>query len=72
MMMVSCYLFVQDMELLPDGDLTLIGDRGATLSGGQKARVNLARSEQSDSRHVCVTQKTHNLEMNFVDGLISH
>lgn len=34
----------QDLELLPGGDLTLIGDRGATLSGGQKARVNLARS----------------------------
>uniref|UniRef100_A0A3B3XE74 ATP-binding cassette, sub-family C (CFTR/MRP), member 4 n=1 Tax=Poecilia mexicana TaxID=48701 RepID=A0A3B3XE74_9TELE len=31
-------------KLFPDGDLTLIGDRGATLSGGQKARLNLARA----------------------------
>lgn len=28
-----------DFEQLPEGDRTLIGDRGASLSGGQKARV---------------------------------
>ena len=35
--------------MLVDGDLTLIGDRGVTLSGGQKARVSLARAVYSDA-----------------------
>uniref|UniRef100_A0A669F1K2 ATP binding cassette subfamily C member 4 (PEL blood group) n=1 Tax=Oreochromis niloticus TaxID=8128 RepID=A0A669F1K2_ORENI len=39
----------RDMDLLPGGDLAIVGDRGANLSGGQKARVSLARSVYQDA-----------------------
>lgn len=34
----------RDFALLPFGDKTIAGERGVTLSGGQKARINLARA----------------------------
>ncbi|KAG0096414.1 hypothetical protein BGZ93_004576 [Podila epicladia] len=34
----------QDLKLFPFGDQTEIGERGVNLSGGQKARLSLARS----------------------------
>ena len=33
-----------DFEMLPNGDLTEIGERGITVSGGQKQRLNIARA----------------------------
>jgi ATP-binding cassette subfamily C (CFTR/MRP) protein 1 len=34
----------QDIEMLPGGDMTEIGEKGINLSGGQKARIALARA----------------------------
>lgn len=38
-----------DFELFPFGDGTLTGDRGCSLSGGQKSRINLARALYRDA-----------------------
>ncbi|CDR36994.1 CYFA0S01e06238g1_1 [Cyberlindnera fabianii] len=41
-----------DLKLFAGGDLTEIGERGITLSGGQKARINLARAVYADKNIV--------------------
>ncbi|KAJ3620809.1 hypothetical protein MTP99_004726 [Tenebrio molitor] len=38
-----------DLSLFPYGDNTLVGERGVMLSGGQKARINLARAVYTDA-----------------------
>lgn len=42
-MVVEVCALRKDFEMLPDGDLTEIGEKGVNLSGGQKQRISLAR-----------------------------
>lgn len=44
----SCCLEA-DIDILPAGDSTEIGEKGINLSGGQKARLSLARAIYSDA-----------------------
>lgn len=41
-----------DLELLVDGDRTEVGENGVNLSGGQKARINLARCVYSRAKTI--------------------
>lgn len=39
----------RDMKLFPEGDQTYVGEKGHSLSGGQKARVTLARAVYAEA-----------------------
>jgi ABC-type multidrug transport system fused ATPase/permease subunit len=41
-----------DIDMMPNGDLTQVGERGLNLSGGQKMRVSIARAVYSSANVV--------------------
>jgi ABC-type multidrug transport system fused ATPase/permease subunit len=49
---VEACALVDDLAILPAGDMTEIGERGINLSGGQKARISLARALYSPKTKV--------------------
>ena len=44
----ACAL-AQDIHQFPNGDQTIVGERGEVMSGGQRARVSLARAVYADA-----------------------
>lgn len=47
--MIDACALQPDLDMLPQGDTTEIGERGITVSGGQKQRLNIARAIYFDS-----------------------
>ncbi|KAG8689189.1 hypothetical protein FRC11_003875, partial [Ceratobasidium sp. 423] len=51
-LVLECCALKPDLEIFEDGDLTEIGARGVSLSGGQKARVALARAVYAPTKRI--------------------
>lgn len=61
---VSICQLKRDFEILPSGDQTEIGEKGINLSGGQKARISLARAVYSDNNMILMDDPLSALDSN--------
>lgn len=62
----------RDLEILPAGDQTEIGEKGINLSGGQKARVSLARAVYADREVVVMDDPISALDANVKKNIFKH
>ena len=61
-----------DLAILPNGDLTEIGERGINLSGGQKQRVQLARAAYQQSDLVLLDDPLSAVDQHVAEHLFTH
>ncbi|KAL6445158.1 hypothetical protein ACFW04_002204 [Cataglyphis niger] len=61
-----------DVDILPDRDLTRIGERGINLSGGQKQRVTIARAFYSDADVILLDDPLSALDQHVGRQIFDH
>ena len=66
----ACCLEV-DLRQFREGDLTMVGERGITLSGGQKARISLARAVYFNADIYLLDDPLSSMDTEVAKGLFS-
>ena len=61
-----------DLKILPAGDMTEIGERGINLSGGQKARVSLARAVYANKTIYLLDDPLSAVDVHVAKHLYNH
>lgn len=69
---INACALIKDLEILNSGDETLVGDRGATLSGGQRARLSLARTIYSNSNIVLLDDPLSAVDPEVANHIFNH
>ncbi|MDD3853650.1 MAG: ABC transporter ATP-binding protein [Syntrophomonadaceae bacterium] len=64
--------FDTDLEVMPDGVNTLTGNRGIRLSGGQQARIALARTLLNKSKIIILDDPFSAVDMKTEEKIISN
>ncbi|RKO90517.1 P-loop containing nucleoside triphosphate hydrolase protein, partial [Blyttiomyces helicus] len=67
----ACAL-IRDLETLEGGDLTEIGEKGVNLSGGQKARISLARAAYSYAPYLLLDDPLSAVDAPTAKHLLHH
>jgi ATP-binding cassette subfamily C (CFTR/MRP) protein 1 len=62
----------QDLQMLVGGDMTEIGEKGLNISGGQKARISIARAVYSDADIIMLDDSISALDAHVGQNIMSN